>query len=129
MALILSSKPTLAASEDALTRVWERDDGGTRIEIVTDGLRSYPAALKRLNSGLRRRSGGSANNRAENSHLPFRRQEAAMRGFRSMQSLLKFVSVHASVYNHFNFGRHLVSRSIYKYRRAAALTASGLIAP
>ena len=92
---------------------------GQSAEIVTDGLRSYHAALKELNSGLHRRSGRWANNRAENSHLPFRRREAAMQGFRSMQSLQKFVSVHASLYNHFNFERHLVSRPIYKVRRVA----------
>ena len=97
-------------------------------EIVTDGLRSYPAALKELNSGLRRCSGRWANNRAENSHLPFRRREAAMRGFRSIKSLQKFASIHASLYNHFNLERHLVSRLISKLRRVAAQVAWGIIA-
>ena len=36
------------------------------------------------------------NNRAENSHLPFRRRERAMSRFRSMRSLQKFVSIHSS---------------------------------
>jgi transposase-like protein len=75
---------------------------GQTAEIVTDGLRSYPAALKELNPGQRRRSGRWVNNRAENSHPPFRQREAANCGFRSMQSLQKFVSVHASICNHFN---------------------------
>jgi putative transposase len=101
---------------------------GHPAEIVTDGLRSYVAALKELHAGHLRRSGRWVNNRAKNSHLPFRRREAAMQGFRSMQSLQKFVSVHASVCSHFNIDGHLVSRSIYKLRRAAAQTAWGFIA-
>lgn len=61
------------------------------------------------------------NNRVENSHLPFRRRERAMLRFRQMKTLHKFSSVHASVHNHFNQDRHLVSRDSYKERRSAAL--------
>ena len=43
-----------------------------------------------------------------------------MRGFRSMGSLQKFASIHASLYNHFNLKRHVVARQIYKLRRTAA---------
>jgi putative transposase len=53
-----------------------------------------------------------ANNRAESSHLPFRRREQAMLGFRQMKSLQKFASVHANIHNHFNLDRHLVDRKI-----------------
>ena len=89
--------------------------------IVTDGLRSYPAAMRALgNLGLRE-MGRWKNNRAENSHLPFRRRERAMLRFRRMKSLQKFVSVHASLHNHFNSERHLVDRQTYKIRRSAAL--------
>jgi putative transposase len=41
--------------------------------------------------------------------------------FRQMRSLQKFVSVHASVQNHFNQERHLYSRINFKLNRAAAL--------
>ena len=41
------------------------------------------------------------NNRAENSHQPFRRRERAMLRFRRMQSLQKFAAVHGSVHNQF----------------------------
>jgi putative transposase len=61
------------------------------------------------------------NNRAENSHLLFRRRERVMLRFRRMKSLQKFVSVHASLHNHFNQERHLVDRQTYKIRRSAAL--------
>jgi len=38
-----------------------------------------------------------------------------------MRSLQKFISVHASVHNHFNQERHLYSHGIFKLNRAAAL--------
>ena len=41
--------------------------------------------------------------------------------FRRMHTLQKFSTVHASVHNHFKQERYLVSRDIYKERRAAAL--------
>ena len=89
--------------------------------IVTDGLRSYPAAMKELGNIDRRETGRWENNRAENSHLPFRRRERAMLRFRRMKTLQKFASVHANVTNHFNLERHLVDRQTYKERRSAAL--------
>ena len=89
--------------------------------IVTDGLRSYPAAMRQLGNLDRREMGRWLNNRAENSHLPFRRRERAMQRFRRMKSLQKFVSVHASFHNHFNQERHLVDRQAYRERRSAAL--------
>jgi len=68
-----------------------------------------------------REMGRRKNNRAENSHLPFRRQERAMLRFRRMKSLQRFVSVHASLHSHFNSERHLVDRQTYKLRRSASL--------
>ena len=93
-----------------------------RVEkIVVDGLRSYPAAMRELGNLDRREMGRWKNNRAENSHLPFRRRERAMLRFRRMKTLQKFVSVHASFHNHFNSERHLVDRQTYRTRRSAAL--------
>lgn len=89
--------------------------------IVTDKLRSYGAALKEIGAGDRQETGRWLNNRAENSHLPFRRREWAMLRFRRMRSLQKFASVHASVSNHFNQDRSLSSRPLFKANRAAAL--------
>lgn len=53
--------------------------------IVTDGMRSYPAAMRELGNLERREMGRWANNRVENSHLPFRRRERAMQRFRQMK--------------------------------------------
>lgn len=89
--------------------------------IVTDGLRSYPAAMRDLGIEDHREMGRWLNNRAENSHLPFRRRERAMLRFRQMKSLQKFASVHANFHNHFNSERHLVDRQTYKAARSTAL--------
>ena len=89
--------------------------------IVTDRLRSYGAALKAPGAIGRQRTGRWLNNRAENSHLPFRRRERAMLRFRRIRNLQMFASAHASVSNHFNFERHLYSRDTFKANRTAAL--------
>jgi putative transposase len=89
--------------------------------ITTDGLRSYKAAMVGLGCEQKQEIGRWANNRVENSHLPFRRRERAMQRFRQMKSLQKFASVHANVHNLFNSERHLVDRQTYKTRRSAAL--------
>jgi putative transposase len=89
--------------------------------LVTDKLRPYGAALKELGAADRQETGRWMNNRAENSHLPFRRRERAMLRFRRSRTLQKFASVYASVSNHFNQERSLSSRDNFKINRAAAL--------
>jgi len=90
-------------------------------QIVTDRLRSYGAALHELGAGARQHSARHANNRVENSHLPFRRRERATLRFRRMKTLQLFAAVHASVSNHFNRDRSLSRRQHFKANRAAAL--------
>ena len=90
--------------------------------IVTDKLRSYGAAMKVIGYSDRQETDRWLNNRAENSHLPFRRRERAIQRFRRMRSLQKFATVHSSVHNLFNLERHLYSRDNIKFNRAAALT-------
>ena len=94
---------------------------GSPEAITTDGLRSYGAALSELGTREKQEVGRWANNRVENSHLPFRRRERAMQRFRQMRTLQKFASVYANVHNLFNHERHLVDRQTYKQRRSAAL--------
>ena len=89
--------------------------------VVTDKLRSYGSAMKVIGNSTRQETGRWKNNRAENSHLPFRRRERAMHRFRRMRSLQKFVFIHASVSNHFNQGRSLSQRCHFKLNRTAAL--------
>ena len=89
--------------------------------IVTDRLRSYRAAMTIIGNSQVQEVGRWLNNRCENSHLPFRRRERAMLKFRLERSLQKFVSIHCSIFNHFNKERHLNSRGTFKDQREAAL--------
>jgi putative transposase len=89
--------------------------------VVTDRLRSYRAAMKEVGNEARHTTGRWLNNRAENSHQPFRRRERAMAKFRRVESLQKFASIHPSVHNHFNQERHLYNRENYKLKRSTAL--------
>jgi putative transposase len=71
---------------------------GSPNQIVTDKLRSYSAAAKELGCLEKQVTERWANNRVENSHLPFRRRERAMLRFRrcaqscrsSLQSMPRF---------------------------------------
>ena len=90
-------------------------------EVVTDRLRSYGAAMREIGNADRQITGRHENNRAENSHLPFRRRERAMARFRQIGSLQKFAAAHASVHNHFNHDRSLERRARFKDLRQAAL--------
>jgi putative transposase len=86
---------------------------GLQKTITTDGLRSYGASVDELGNRQKQKIGRCANNRVENSHLPFRRRKWAMLRFRQMQALQKFASVHANVYNHFSLERHFVDQQTY----------------
>ena len=70
--------------------------------IITDKLRSYGAAKREVAPGLDHWSHKGLNNRAENSHLPFRKRERAMQGFRSPGGLQRFVSMQSATRNCFS---------------------------
>jgi putative transposase len=94
---------------------------GAPRSVVTDGFRPYSAAMNEIRAADLHEVGRRLNNRAENSHQPFRRRERAMQRFPSLKTLHKFSSVHGQVHNHFNQEQHLVTRQVYKQRRSTAL--------
>jgi putative transposase len=118
---VVTAKRNKAAALRFLKRIMKKY--GRSQTVVTDGLCSYPAAMKEIGMADRHEVGRRLNNRAENSHQPFRRRERAMQRFRTMKTLQKFSSIHAQVHNHFSQERHLVSRETYKERRSASLMA------
>ena len=80
--------------------------------LITDKLRSYPAAHRMVMPSVVHCTDRYANNRAEVSHQPTRQRERQMRGFKSAAHLQRFASVHGVVQNLFRVGRHLL-RSVH----------------
>ena len=118
------SSQLCTAARSGIPQRWSErssQSGGPEV-VVMDKLRSYGAAMKVVGNADRQETGRWVNNRAENSHLPFRRRERAMLRFRQMRCLQKFAAVHSSVHNHFNQERHFYSRDNFKINRSAALT-------
>jgi len=88
--------------------------------LVTDKLRSYASAFRRLGLTCPHEQRLRKNNRAENSHQAVRRRERKMQRFKSARSAQRFLNMHAAVHNTFNLQRHLVSRSTLRIFRAEA---------
>jgi putative transposase len=70
---VVTAKRDKAAALKLLKRIMKRY--GRSWKIVTDGLCSYPAAMDEIGNADRLEVGRRLNNRAENSHQPFRRRE------------------------------------------------------
>ena len=98
-----------------------RASGSEPRRIVTDKLRSYGVAHRELIPDAIHDTSQYANNRAELSHQPTRVRERGMRRFKSMHQAQRFLSTHATVYNLFNLGRHLISAKHYRGLRARSL--------
>ena len=97
-----------------------RCNGSEPRKIVTDKLRSYGVAHRELIPEAIHDTSQYANNRAELSHQPTRVRERGMRRFKSMDQAQRFLGVHATVYNLFNLGRHLVGAKHYRDLREVA---------
>jgi putative transposase len=90
-------------------------------KIVTDQLRSYPAAKSRIPelANVRHvfvKAAARVNNRAENSHQPTRERERRLRGFRDPKRTRAFLSNFGPIRQHFAIKRHLLRASLYRKR-------------
>ena len=100
-----------------------KKQGFVPTRIVTDKLRSYPAAFRSLGLTATHDRSIRANNRAESLHQPVRRREFKQQRFKSPGSAQRFLAVHAATYNTFYHQRQLLSRSNYKQLRTASFDA------
>jgi putative transposase len=96
--------------------------------LVIDRLGAYPAAVRDLGLSSKHVRGKRKNNRAESSHVPIRRRERKMQGFRSAGSAQRFLAIHAAVANTFTTCRHLVSARTHRLLRNQAFLAWQLAA-
>jgi putative transposase len=116
------------ASPSAAKRFFKRllrNHGDEPRKIVTDKLRSYGVAHRKLIPDAIHDNTRYANNRAEQSHESTRVRERGMRKFKSTRQAQRFLGAHAAVYNLFNLGRHLVRAEHYRNLREGAFAEWG----
>ena len=82
--------------------------------LITDKLRSYPAACRTVMPSGVHCTDQYGNNRAEVSHQSTRQRERQMRRFKSAAHLRRFASVQSVVQNLFRVGRHLLRATHYR---------------
>jgi len=97
-------------------------------KIVTDQLRSYPAAKADIPElacvkHVFVKATARVNNRAENSHQPTRERQRRMRGFRDPKRTQAFLSNFGPIRQHFALKRHLLHASLYRKHLAARFVA------
>ena len=97
---IVQNRRNTKAAKRLLTRLLKKQ-GMAPKRMITDKLRSYGAAKRQVMPDVEHRSHKGLNNRAENSHVPLRKRERTMQGFRSPGSLQRFVSIFSAVRNLF----------------------------
>mgnify|MGYP003710386085 CR=1 FL=1 len=88
--------------------------------LITDKLRSYPAACRTVMPSVVHCTDRYANNRAEVSHQPTRERERQMRRFKSAAHAQRFLSVHGPIQNLFRVGRHLLRAVHHRLLRTRA---------
>lgn len=82
--------------------------------IVTDKLKSYPAALKELAPHKRHISNKGDNLRAENSHRPLRKREKGLQRFKSHRHAQMFLTSYMKIRGFFCPRQHLMSAEVYR---------------
>lgn len=97
---IVQSRRNTKAAKRLLTRLMKQQ-GAAPKRMVTDKLRSYGAARRQVMATVEHWSHKGLKNPAESSHVPLRKRERAMQGFRSPGGLQRFVSIFSAVRNHF----------------------------
>ncbi|WP_201864908.1 IS6 family transposase [Microvirga soli] len=97
---IVQSRRDTKAATRLLKRLLKKQGCPPR-RIITDKLGSYTAARRQIMPSVEHRAHKGLNNRAENSHVPLRKRERMMQGFRSVGGLQQYVSVFSAVRNLF----------------------------
>ena len=97
---IVQNRRNTKAAKRLLARLLKKQ-GLAPKRMITDKLRSYGAAKRQVMPDVEHRAHKGLNNRAENSHVPLRKRERTMQGFRSPGSLQRFVSIFAAFRNLF----------------------------
>jgi putative transposase len=128
---IVQNRRNTKAAKRLLTRLM-RKQGITPKRIITDKLPSYAAATKQVMPKVEHRAHKGLNNRVENSHLPLRKRELIMQGFRSVGGLQRFTSTFSTFRNLFvppHSHRSALATHVHRLQAMAAWkAATGVLA-
>jgi transposase-like protein len=116
---LVQSRRNARAAKKLMKKLLKKQ-GFAPSRIVTDKLRSYPAAFRAMGLVAEHDRGLRANNRAENSHQPVRRRERKLQRFKSPGSAQRFLNIHSATYNTFYHQRHFLKRPMYKGLRSTS---------
>jgi putative transposase len=117
--ILVQPQRDLAAAERFFRKLL-KGQGRTPRRVITDKLRSYAAAHRRVMPSVVHCTTQYENNRAELSHQPTRQREQQMRRFKSAGQAQRFVAVHGLVRNLFRVGRHLLVAAHHRFLRTRA---------
>jgi putative transposase len=128
---IVQTRRNTKAAKRLLTRLMKKQ-GMAPKRIVTDKLPSYAAARRQVMPRVEHRAHKGLNNRAENSHVPLRKRERMIQGFRSAGNLQRFTSVFSVARNLFvppHSHRSALATHLHRLRAMAAWkAAAGVLA-
>jgi len=111
--ILVQNRRDTAAARRFFRRLLKKTRTVPRV-VVTDKLRSYGAAHRKVMPSVEHRAHKGLNNRAENSHQPTRQRERAMKGFRSVGGAQRFLAAFSGISPHFRPRRHLMTATEYR---------------
>ncbi|PVE21207.1 IS6 family transposase [Microvirga sp. KLBC 81] len=127
---IVQSRRDTKAAKRLLKRLLKKQGCPPR-RLITDKLGSYACARCQIMPSVEHRSHKGLNNRAENSHLPLRRRERVMQGFRSPGGLQRFANVFSATRNFFvppSSHRSALATHLHRLDAMAAWNAAACVA-
>ncbi len=111
--ILMQSRRDEAAANKFFRKLLKSQGFAPRV-IITDKLKSYGAAKKKLLKGVEHRQHKGLNNRAENSHRPTRVRERRMGRFKSPGQAQRFLSAFEPIRGHFHPHQHQLSAKEYR---------------
>jgi putative transposase len=111
--VLLQRQRDTQAAERFFRKLLKKQNFVPRV-IVTDKLKSYEAAKKRVMKNVEHRQHKGLNNRAENSHQLTRTRERRMRRFKSPGQAQRFLSTFESIRGHFHPKQHELNAKRYR---------------
>ena len=119
--ILVTSRRDATAVTRFFRKLLKRLEYAPRV-LITDKLRSYGVARRRVLRSVEHRRSKYLNNRAENSHQPTRQRERAMKRFTSTRYAQRFLSAFSGISPHFRPGRHRLSTDEYRREMTVRFT-------